>query len=493
MSGQASQSAVNICLLDITTITPFQKELHFPKENEEENVESVFCYGIQKTSWGTHMPVRMKREETSSKLVYTANPKFDFLLSTTLHQQLPAIVLTEQAKSDGIEICWPHNIGHNIIVKGTLNIDGDDAARLDPHYLDIYSQFMMKDGAGFENKYKTMIGSVPCLEEWNTELPRYSLKVPQPWYYSWDQSWAFPLCKSSKSEIVHEYEVKSKIFDLLRIRRKCSDGTYKRIKPKAKFFKNIKNDNEKFDKPELMARYSVVNPYEKRSHQHDSGDTMYILDIVHTDSTNPHKFGSNVLINLEETQPCLALFWVAENQTAKKIGNMSNYTTDADNIYGGFHPIDTVSMKHGTSVRFDKMPSSHFADDEAWDNFPSAPREAGYFACSFTYDIDRPNINISKSLGEENTKLILHMKNTDPFLDLDEMRDNLPSKEESDDDYEEVLDDGTTESDTAGDKFVVHTIGLIVRKIKFVKDTINKNMGYSKCKIDKQNIVPDDE
>lgn len=474
MSNQTSQQAFNLCKIDIGSLSTFQRELHLAKTRKEE-VESVFTYQIKKTSWGTHIPVKMDREETSESFVFTANNRFDFLMSTKLRQKLPAIALKDEAIQRGVEICWPHNVGHNIIDEGQLHFDDDQAQRIDPIWLDINSQFFMKPG--FDKVYSKMIGSVPALEQWNVELPEWQLKINQPWCYAMDESCAVPLCRCSKSRVSHYYKMKRKIFDLLRVRCKNKnkdtgefDGTYRNIKPSAKFFKNINQDDETLNKPELWAKYAVVNDNEREFHVKREPDYMYIRDIVHVSTSNPQGYGDNADITLVGNQPCLALFWVAQNQKALKYGNLSNYTTNSENVYEGWRPISEITMKHGTSPRFEKMPADIFDEEESLDNFPSAPREAGYFGYSFTHDIDRPNVNIGKCLGDSGTKLTVLLKNTDPYSKLEKLRDVATNDSRLDDELEDLINDQNTNKTYKGDTFVVHAVMLVVRKLQFIRN-----------------------
>lgn len=486
MSKQTSQQAYNICKIDIASITPFQEELHLIRDKDEE-LESVYTYQIKKTSWGTHIPVCMDQEENSGSLIFTTNNRFDFLLSTTLHQVLPPVTLTKEAIDLGVEICWPHNIGHNVINEAQLHFGDDPAQKLIPLWLDIHSHFFMKPG--FEKKYSHMIGSVPALENWNVELPRWKLKVPQPWYYSIDQSWAIPMCRCSKTRIKHIYKTKTKIFDLLRVRCKNEDNTHKIVKPIAQLFKNISKDDAILDKPELWAKYAVVNDNERIFHSKRDPDFMYIQDIVHVQTDNPHSYGESASLDLVGDRPCSALFWVAQNNTSLTNGNLSNYTTNSENVYKGWSPISDISVKHGTSYRFEEMSADYFNDDVALDSFPSAPRESGYFGYSFTHDIDRPNINIGKCLGQKKTKLIAQLKNMDPYLELEKIRKNSNESSINSDKLKDLINNNGGNSITqSGDKFFLHAIMLVVRKLRFIR---NPQTGVLEdCKVTDDDIEP---
>lgn len=483
MSEQNEQNGINMSKIDMGVLTDLQKEMHGmtkqKSQSEGKEVESVFLYQTTLTSWGTHIPIKMKHAKESNKHVFTANSQFDFLISTIARFTLPPMVLKEQYR-DRYQICWPHNIGHNRIKSCELRYDDYLGGYLNSVILDVNSQFFMKKG--FDKKYKKMIGSVPALENWDIALPRWPIKVPLALYYSVNKLWAIPLCKCSKTEVKHTINTEDKILNMIRLRCKNKDGTYKLIKPKAKYFKNINKDDEEFEPLELWATYASVNEAEKENHLRRELDYMYIRDFVSITTANPYSYGQNAEIDLVDPRPCLALFWNAENQKARSNRNLSNYTSNSEDLYSGCCPISHVTMKHGTSTRFHEVPSDYFEDDEVFKHFPSAPTEPGYLACSFTYDIEKPKIDIGKSLGKFKTKTIFKMGNTDPYLELEKLINcNQEINDEDDEEEEDLLEDiKEVKDDSDKEKFKIHTTKMVVRKLKFIKGLNGK---YEKCKL----------
>lgn len=500
MAQQSSQAACNVCKLDINTMTDFQRELHFPPDGAKESkISSVFSYQIQLSSWGTHIPVRMDCTTNSENHEFNVDPNFDYLMSTTFRQKIPPIVLNDKYKSRGYEICWPHNLGHVLCEHGEFRCDSGLSGIVNTQILDCHAQFFMKKGAGFREKYMNMIGSVPALEEWNTELPGRTIKVPQPWSYGMDPSWAVPLCRSSKSRWMHTYKFKREILKVLRVRRKKEDGSYKYLKAKAAFFKNIKSDSDQLDQPELWARYAVVNEFERENVRSNPEypSPMYFTDFVHQKLPNKVSYGTYADVTTDEIQPCVGFMFVAQNCASLAKGNPCNYTTNSDDVKRGFHPISTVSMSHGTAHRFNEIPSDLFSDEEAWYGFPSAPCEPGYFGCSLTHEIGRAIIDIGKSLSAINTKFKFKIDNTDPNLRLDYIRKQKNGGDEDedlDDVDEELTEDATSHigsNVTGNDLFYIHMIFMVVRKREFLRGIDKSPDGhfiYDKCRIVDNNI-----
>ena len=192
----------NVLKLDINSLTPFQKELHYPEGNPENEIKSVqslnipdelrklfieqisssaknkvnsrFSCVIEKNAWSTHTKCRMAHTAEGNDVIYTASKKFDVLFKSEMHINLIPIKVKDKYKKH-IQICYPHNPAHNICHQGELKIDDDHHQTIDDVWLDLHSQFYMKSGAGKREHYNRMVGNVACLEEWRTELPGMKL------------------------------------------------------------------------------------------------------------------------------------------------------------------------------------------------------------------------------------------------------------------------------------------------------------------------------
>ena len=183
-------SESNVLKLDINSITDFQEELHQPNlgsdPNDKKNqIKSRFSCTIKKNAWSAHNKVKMSFTAEKSEVIYTSSKKYDVLFGSEMHISLLHIKVKEDYKNK-IEICYPHNPGHNICHRGELKVDDDHHAYIDDIWLDTHSQRFMKVGAGKRDLYNRMVGNLPCLEDWSTELPGMNLLVPQPYYYGRD-------------------------------------------------------------------------------------------------------------------------------------------------------------------------------------------------------------------------------------------------------------------------------------------------------------------
>ena len=253
---------VSVAKIQLNTLTEFQKELHLNTNgDEEEIVESKFSYKFVKTSWTSNLPAKLEFSKDGEKISFKADMKFDFLMYTYIRQLLKAYKIDK--KYQGIvEICWPHNIGHNIYPTSTLTFDDIPVQSHSNFWMDVNSQLLLL----YPEKrplYDMMIGNIKFLEEWTNFLPGFPLSIPQPWYYCKHIALSVPLFLCSLATMEHKYKIRNEITSLLRMRiRKDKDSKWKEIKCNWKYIDGI-NKNEKLPNPEMWGRYVRITRKER--------------------------------------------------------------------------------------------------------------------------------------------------------------------------------------------------------------------------------------
>jgi hypothetical protein len=319
---------------------------------------------------------------------------------------LPNVRVLPQYKGR-VRIAWPHNIGTNPITRAVFRQDDDTYQTWDNVWADIYFQFYQSQGAGKRDNHNVGIGNVECLENWAELLPNYPIDVDQPWFYSMDHALAFPLLyKGSQSRAEHRYTFKRKINDLLRVQILNKEGQWKDAVKKRLMYVDV-GPNAMLPLPELWGRYAYVTDAEVKWHKTcQEQRTFYTRDIEICDTSNPNVYKSNAEVALHSSNPCLAFFWVAENQDAQAVNNLSNYTTDVQDVYSGWDPIKSTTLQYGTTVRLDNMASHHFSIAEPRKHFPSAPTERGYHGYSYAWDSTSFHGDVGITFAGLNAKLI---------------------------------------------------------------------------------------
>lgn len=476
----------NVLKLDINGLTMFQKELHYPDDNNnptdpKNRVNSRFSCTVEKNAWSTHTKAKMIHAAEENEVVYTASKKFDVLTKSEIHLSTIPIKVKDKLRKR-VQICVPHNFGHNLPYQGELKVDDDHHQTLDSVWMDIHSQFYMKEGAGKREHYQRMVGNVPCLEDWNSELPGIKLVVPQPYYYARNTRVGLRTLRSSMNTVTHHYKIRNKIHEILRMRvRKDENEPWIEIPCVIKYL-DIDENAKEFPVPELWARYSLMTDEERDWHKMPDPRTgepvkhvIYTEDVFIATSNNPTVIGSTDVIPLHCKAPCKALFWVAQDTETIINRNFSNYTTNRDDLFQGWNPCSVIDLKYGGAYRLEKMSHEHFDLSEPWDNFPSAPCEPGYNGLAIGYEQTTLNADTALVFDPLNASIHIKVADTDPFRSIDE-----PEEEYAEDGEvipSEVLDD-TPGSNKQRSKYLIHVRALVYKKLIMTWNEKEKCLKY---------------
>ena len=421
--------------IELDVLTTFQEYLHV-HEDPEEHIPSKFNYTFIKTTWSVNLIEEMDATVKSDGKVitYTTSNKYDFLLYSYLTQKISPMKLRKSVRKK-VQICLPHNLGHNIIVRGDLVADGTVIQTIDSTWLDIHSQFFMEPG--FRDNHNMAIGNVPFLEEWATHIPGYEITIHQPFFYSKHTAVALPLFLGSLGRVTHQYEFRRELSQILRMRILEDEETnkWKEIPYNWNYMAAVSND-EKFDQPSMYGKYAIITDAERYWHKglvlvDDKSKNkaftepdpsykplvIYGENIVEITHKNSFGLGNNVELELSSNTPAKAMFWVAENIDATKLNNRSNYTTDPNNIMNGWGPISDISLSYGSVVKIKSMYSNHFNTGIKPREFMSPPSEPGYHALSFGYDVNSLHADVGivfNRIGK--VKISANLEDTNPFL-----------------------------------------------------------------------------
>lgn len=440
---------------EVASLTDFQKDLHTTRGPNEEIISDFYKKFVPST-WYSSMPIKLDCIPNGEETIYEVNNSFHFLLYTYMRFVIPSVSIRPKYKGK-VRIAWCHNVGTNIVDKAVFKENDDVWQKWDSVWADIYFQFYKKEGAGKTTSHNIGIGNVPALEDWSESLPEYQINVKQPWFYSEDPALAFPIFyKGSKTRASHRYTFRRPI-DLLRVQVLRNDKWVNVAKDHHKYVTISKTKT--FQTPELWGRYTYNTDPELKWFKCDkSNKEFYIRDIEICDGSNVNLYNTSSNIDLTCTNPCLAMFWMAENRDASSFHNYSNYSTDVDDLYAGKDPIQTTSLNYGADVRIDRMSSDHFNVAECQNHFLSCPIEPGYHAYSYASDSTSFHSDIGVVLGGMNAKLTCSISNKSSLLVEDELEDE----------DEDVLEDNVAVEDVVtpgGPTFLTRVRLLVVKKI----------------------------
>lgn len=464
--------SIQAAKLDLLSLTDFQKEIHMT-DNVNENIISTFYRSFIKSTWYTTIPLKLQCTMDGDELIYTVNNSFHFLMYSYMTFQLPQIKIKNEYKGK-VRIAWCHNIATNPIKSAVFKEDDDTYHSWDNVWADIYFQFYQDSGVGKIENHNIGMGNIKFLEEWSENLPRYTTNVNHPWFYSHENALAFPIFyKNSLTRAEHRYSFNRKVLDFLRVQILDKNKVWKDTVRKIYQYVDI-NPNLLFKTPELWGRYAYITDKEIEWFKCRQNNHFYIKDIVVCDTPNPNKYKSIADINLHSENPCLAMFWVAENRDATLLHNYSNYTTNTQDLYRGWDPIKSTTLKYGTTLRLDNMSSDHFSIAEPRKHFKSSPLETGYHAYSFANDSTNFHGDIGIVFANMNAKLQCRIENNNIFSQKDD--DDL--KDENDETIESItgFDEDSEEfklneqPEEPSPSFITRSRLVILRKFSIVND-----------------------
>lgn len=467
--------AVKISKDELESITNFQNEMHYTSKDNEP-ITSKFYKEYIKTTWHCTNLVALdsvisKDEDIAhnyTEVKYRVDPNYHYLMYTSMRCVLPAVKVKPNYTSK-VRICWCHNIGTNITVNATFKDDDNIYQTWDPIIADDYYQYYQYEGSGKRRNHNIGIGNVKILEDWTYALPTYIINVDQPWYYGEEPGLAFPIhMRNSQCRIEHRQIYKRNIESLLRMQL-LINNIWTDVEPKNYIEKYLIYDSLVINKPTLWGRYAYVTDAELRTNKckpEMKQRTLYYTDyeVCDGNTNSMYKYTENAEMDISSRNPCVAMFWKAENLDATKFNNYSNYTTNTGDLYSGWDPIYHNSIKYGTLYKFKEMESDHFNIGESRKHFRSSPREMGYHAYSFAHQSYNYNGEVGVVLDGKNAKLLCKFSNKDIY----ELKNK--SEIDIDDNFDVTLDEPDADIIASSPKYKMRIRLMVIKKLTINRD-----------------------
>lgn len=394
-------------------------------KDEESKISLAFYTEFVPVAWYSMSPIKFHSSNDSGSTKYTPPTGNEFLLYTYTKSAIPALRIKSEHVGE-YRIAWPEDLGYHITPNAELQVDGVPIQKIDTHWMLDHSQFLMKPG--FEHNHDRDVGNCPTMLEWSSSLPSYTTHPYQPWFYCRRTETALPLFKfSSMSTICHIYSTNLDISKLLRMQVLRGD-VWESTFTDLSVIDGLPNGGN-LTTPELWGMFAKIRENEILFHKtcgaEDGGiaNKIYIEDVITADSENDMTYGQTITSKLVTNGPlCRAIFWKAENVEATGLNNLSNYTTNTDNLKLGEDPIGSNSLMYGTAHKFKEMSSEHFVSSLIKYHFTSSPRRPGYHAFPFCYAVGAIGIDVGSPLGELGA--ILSCKLEDPNKDKHKATNN---------------------------------------------------------------------
>jgi hypothetical protein len=362
-------------LKDIVEKSTYQKDLHYPPENNEDGetlIRTHFLNMQRRETWSYRCNLKLDctgdiSEPTNVSYKVKTIP-YHGLLYTVLVQKFPYIKANK-----GFEIRWCPNLGSNIVKSAEFKVNDSVWQTLDSEFFDDYHTKISKD------EYLDInLGNVSELQTWSSELPSYTTMFYIPWFYSLHTSKMFPLYNCGKEDrIEHVLTLRRSLKDLLMI-RSVDTGE---IIPFDEACIQIENIN--LSTPEMRGDYIMMSDMECEHNRCNiskyNTDVFDIDNVKSIESDNTYNINSTVSVKIKDMPfPVHTIHWKATNMTAYNNNYLSNYTTCSEDHTKGESPIKWSSLSSQQGILFKNLESYICEKIVPYKNFGKIPKYAGY-------------------------------------------------------------------------------------------------------------------
>ncbi|SNW62938.1 Divergent Major Capsid Protein [Orpheovirus IHUMI-LCC2] len=415
----------------------------------------------------------------------------DFIIAAILEQVLPRTEVKRKYVGM-IEVCWMPNIGNNIPQSFYLKYASDvNFSRKDSVDMDNFLSWCIRN----KHNYNKHIGNVPELTEWNTILPRYELGILLPACFSDGGPTALPIFlggKNSNFELI--INIRNRLSNLLRMRRKGKDGVWQEIRANTKYLVGFKKE-ESISLPTLRCEYTTDIGGYKESILCQGVLVQYIREVINLDRDETARLGSTVKIPINKpglsqaifvTSSAVSLHKPTSKDTSLVPLNYSNYTTNIYDVKSGYSPIEYIAVKYGDKYKISPMSASALAF-RAGGDFLGTPEVNGYNAIALSNAplSDLVYIPISWPLSELDASLEIKLGDTNPYL----MEGDKSDEEE----FENSMEESTTDVKNVEVENIFTDINSKISPASSVYDKVMQSkILHEKAINDKVFSVPED-
>src|SRR5579885_1886748 len=183
-----------------------------------DNVTTLFSRSINKYAWFTHLLAPMKNTGTTDSPAFSFSKTPDFALMTWYEADLPQITVNTANNGQLTwRIAYTWNVAHNVFNQGSLTFNDLTAQSFDSIMLDYLAQY--RQDAAKWSLYQKMIGNTTALQTFGNSLPAATVKLPCPYWYQRDSSYALPLCCASLNDIKENLTVQTDLTQLIRVQK----------------------------------------------------------------------------------------------------------------------------------------------------------------------------------------------------------------------------------------------------------------------------------
>jgi len=316
-----------------------------------------------------------------------------------------------------------------------------------------------------------MIGDADVVGDWDTSVPKFTIKTPLSYSFEKHISSAIPLFALPEGVSVHvDIKYKLDLSSLIRMRAH-RDGQWIDIPFAWKFIEgyNPGPDQESIPNitvlspPEVWATYSKMTEEERSWFQQEvftkNGEpvpvTYYYEDVVELPV-------NDLKVTLSSKLPAKGVYWVPQNKEALTYNYYTNYTTDPHDIQTGVNPIESISVLYGgTDKKVEDMKSYHFDEITSYYSKNVIDVNCGYGYYPLCYDtMDIRSTHIGLTFSNLNVELKFRLRSE---------RSETITKEINDDVDEAITKaiNANKSEDTLRSKYDIRVFLLVTKRVDF--------------------------
>lgn len=345
-------------------------------------VRSLFNRRVQHCAIYTQITCNNTNSGSVEQPIFELTPSADYARGGWIEAVTPKV--TVKADNNGqkkyrIAMTW--NPAHQIFNTGALKFNELPVASYDAVALDLVSQFRVP--AAKWPLYQKMIGNVPELQEWSSELPSYTVKLPCPFFYAQDPTQSLPIFRATLNRIKEEYTVQTDLRNLIRLQINdaadvlLDEPIWRDAKAGEVDLTSILavegNRHLEITEVRHWTKYVLMHDDERELLE----DQTYEMVIEQTQSVNGKK--AKVGEHRKEFRfngPVKAVFFAMLNKTSELYNNRSNYSDDYRSEVSGSDPVARATLTYDNDSRFENVPGDWF-DHEVWDHAARSISEPG--------------------------------------------------------------------------------------------------------------------
>ena len=258
--------------------------------------------------------------------------------------------------------------------------------------LDFLAQY--RQDASKWSLYQKFIGNTAALQTFGSSLPSSTIKLPSPYWYSRDSSYALPLCCASLNDIRENLTVQTDLTQLIRVQKNVAADV---VNDAAQWVDQPAGSVDfsailqvaggkplEVGQTSAWAKYVLVTDEERAQHQ-DS--TMDIIIEQFQKADGQKQAAGDASLQFHFTNPVKALFFGFRNATSANYNNLSNYSDTRTTGVTPNDPVATATLTYENQDRFTNCPGSLF-DMETYVHAARGVSEVGYHALFYCLNIN---------------------------------------------------------------------------------------------------------